>query len=102
VLENWTASNLDGSVDKVLTRNDDALLVFNTDEDIWFNAPSYYLGDQRSSYGRHLSFVIRAILGHSSAVRKELILEGGGMQVYRSIYDSIGKLVFYGIFKIKA
>jgi len=87
----WTASNLDGSVQKTVSRENEALFVYNTNEDIWFNAPSYFLGNQRSSYGRYMSFVLKFQLSHSSAVRKEVILEGNGIQIYRSIYDSISK-----------
>lgn len=87
----WTATNLDGSVHKTVQFDNDAQFIYNTDEDIWFNAPAHVLGNQRISYNRRLSFTLKFKLDHSSAIRKDLILEGNGKQVYMPIYDSISK-----------
>lgn len=87
----WTATNLDGSVQKTVQFDNDAQFIYNTNEDIWFNAPMHVLGNQRTSYNRQLKFTLKFKLDHSSAIRKDLILEGNGQQIFLPIYETIGK-----------
>ena len=98
----WTATNLDKTETKTLqTESETAIFVHNNDEDIWFNAPNEYLGNQRNSYNQKITFSLEFILKHSSSNRKDMILEGNGMQVYRQFYDQIGNKNFIHIIKYK-
>ena len=45
------------------------------------------MGDQRFSYNQEMSFRLRFKLKQATMHRKDLILEGGGIQVSRSVYD---------------
>ena len=83
----WSATSLDGSIEKTVSLENEAMFIYNIDEDIWFNAPQKFLGNQRHSYAQPLSFALRFKLVHSSAIRKDLIIEGAGFQVYRQLYD---------------
>jgi coxsackievirus/adenovirus receptor len=65
-------------------------------DDVWFNAPRHFLGNQLLSYNQDLNFTLRLVPDGSSskssvaASRKDIVLENAqyGLEAYMPIYNS--------------
>lgn len=67
------------------------IFLYSKSKDVWFNAPSIYLGNQLASYNQEIRLSLKFLLSQSSANHKDVILENSnyGLQAYRHLYDPL-------------
>jgi laminin, gamma 1 len=91
-LNSWTGVDSDNKPVFIGYENkSESIFIFSQDREAWLSAPREFLGDQSLSYNQFIDFRLKFSLMHSSATRKDLIIENAaaGLSAYRSIYDLV-------------
>ncbi|CAF0708121.1 unnamed protein product [Brachionus calyciflorus] len=94
-LIDWTSTDANGN--NVFVGQDDSndgIFVNTQDKEVWFNAPSQFLGQQRNTYNQELSLKLKFQVGKSTLSKKDLIIENSNnnLQIYRTLYDQANNL----------
>lgn len=86
--ERWTAKTIRNGQDVVINYNPITKNIGASaeDEDVYFIAPSRFLGDQKASYNQHISFTLRIGERTARASAGDVVLEGAGMKISQPIF----------------